>query len=303
MLAPALAPHEKQRIRLLVQAAVTAAAAVVAAVLAGLVAATVWHNPKTTFLAALLPFFGGGWLATSQLKTFKASCRSEALGKLADAIGLSFDDEAEPLGVPTLQQYALMPSFERSNYQDQFTGTEKGCAFRLYEARLEVRRGSGNTEHWVAVFDGQVILIDFPTPFDGVTVINRHSLFGERHPGLERIHLESSQFERAFEVYGSDQVGARELVHPVFMERLNALESALSGKRLRCAFVGGQLMVVVEGGDLFEIVDLFRPIPNRDAARKGVDGIDHVLKLIQFILDPPPNPFASPASTESQPAA
>lgn len=269
-----------------------------AAVALGAVVATmIWHNPRITLTAGALPLFGGGWFVSGRLKRFAASCKEEALTRLADALGLSYDPDADAYGVARLQELALLPEFEQSNYQDQFTGSEQGCAFRLYEARMQVKRGSGNTEHWITVFNGQIILIDFPKPFVGTTVINRHSLFGARHPGLERIHLESGQFERSFECYGSDQVGARELVHPVFMERLNGLEAALGGKRLRCAFDGGKLMVIVEGGDLFDIVKVFRQIPDRDAVRRGVEGIDHLLKLIRVILAPPDNPYADdPAS-------
>ena len=114
--------------------------------------------------------------------------------------------------------------------------------------------------------------------------------------GLQRVGLESSQFERIFEVFGDDQVEARFLVHPAFMERLMALETSMAGRNLRCAFDEAHLLVAVEGGNLFEVVDVFKPLPNREQTKKGVDELGAVLALIDAILAPPPNVWAERAA-------
>jgi hypothetical protein len=98
------------------------------------------------------------------------------------------------------------------------------------------------------------------------------------------VHLVASEFEKAFEVWGTDQVEARYLLHPVMMERLIALEAGLHGKRIRCAFENGNLLVAVEGGNLFEPGDLFKPLVDPSRARRIVDEIASVVKVMDQVL-------------------
>src|SRR6185369_3828081 len=123
----------------------------------------------------------------------------------------------------------------------------------------------------------------------GVTVVRRDlgwfnfmNRFGEGD--LKRVGLEDPKFERDFEVYASDQVEARELVHPVFMERLLALESHFDGKRIRCAFQDGDLLLAVEGRDRFELGSMFRPLPDPTRVRTVVNDIAEILRLIDSML-------------------
>src|SRR5262249_17869964 len=158
------------------------------------------------------------------------------------------------------------------HYEDCFSGERFKCGFTLYEAHLEEKHQTKNGTSYSTVFRGQVVRIAFPKKFLGTTVVRRDlgwfnfvNRFGNGN--LQRVGLEDSKFERDFEVYGTDQVEARELVHPVFMERLLALEAHFDGKRLRCAFEGGDLLLAVEGRDRFELGSMFRPLADRDRVR------------------------------------
>jgi hypothetical protein len=63
-----------------------------------------------------------------------------------------------------------------------------------------------------------------------------------------------------------------------------ALESGLHGKRLRCAFEGGDLLAAVEGGDLFEPGDMFKPLVDASRARRIVDEIASVVRVMDQVL-------------------
>lgn len=226
---------------------------------------------------------------------FEQRCKARALEELAGALGMTYvGADFEPPAMERLQQLKLIGNdAEDSEYEDLFSGTRSGAAFQLYEAKLTKQNGKST----VTVFQGQVLRIAFPKKFLGVTIVNRDSQRWFKPKGFQKIGLESSQFERIFEVFGTDQVEARFLVHPAFMERLMALEAAMSGKNLRCAFDDSHLLVAVEGGDLFEVVDVFKPLPDREQTRKGLGELDAVLKLIDAILAPPPNVWAQVEKT------
>ncbi len=291
ILAPALAPHEAERRGLLQQAVVVTLVVEVLGIGAGLYAGQTWHRPGFVGIGALMPAWFAWGVMWSRLKAFRTRCKAEALSRLAAAIGLDYlCDGFEGEGVPRLQGLGLLPRFQRASYEDRFAGRRQGCGFEVFEAHLEDKQSDGKSSHWVDVFRGQLVRIAFPKAFEGTTVVNRAG----RHwssPGFEPVGFASSQFEHAFQVFGTDQVEARYLVHPAFMERLLALETALGGENLRCAFDAGFLTIVVDGGDLFEIVKVLKPLPDRAAARRGVEGISHVLKLIDAVMAPPPRPY------------
>lgn len=224
---------------------------------------------------------------------FQERCKDRALGDLAAALEMTYDRagfEAPAYGRFTGLGLVEARSDSRE-YEDLFAGERQGASFQLYEARIV--RGTGKNRR--TVFAGQLLRIAFPKKFLGTTIINRDIAKWSKPAGFQKVGLESSEFERIFEVFGTDQVEARFLVHPVFMEKLIALETAMLGRNLRCAFDDGDLLVAVEGGNLFEIIDVFKPLPNREQTKKGIAELQAVLNLIDAILMPPKNVWAERA--------
>ena len=189
----------------------------------------------------------------------------------------------------------LVPGWDRSAYEDLIVGNRNGIDFEFFEAHLEERRtttdSKGRTQtKWVTVFRGQCIRFDFHKRFFGHTLVTRDAgffnFFGSMTMGdLDRARLESSEFEDAFEVYTSDQVEARFLLTPDLMQRLVELEEVFHGKKLRCAFEGGEMYIAVEGADLFEPGSMFTPLDNPDRTRELLDDFSVLFHLIDQVSD------------------
>jgi hypothetical protein len=182
----------------------------------------------------------------------------------------------------------LIPSCDRSTFEDWFSGTHDGASFDLYEAHLEREsKDDKGRSSYSTVFRGQIIRLAFPRKFLGRTIVRRDAgilnAFGGGE-GLKRVGLEDPKFEKVFEVYGTDQVEARYLVHPVLMERLLDLEQSFKGEKIRCAFEWGEMLIAVEGGNLFEPGDLFKPLPDPARARRIVDEIGKVMNVMDSVL-------------------
>ena len=211
------------------------------------------------------------------------------LTTVADAIGCHYKaDGFVAAVVPRMRELGLLPHFDRASYEDCFSGQRFKCAFDLFEAHLEEKHQTKSGTSWTTVFRGQIVRVAFPKHFLGVTVVRRDlglfNFLNRFGSNLQHVGLEDAKFERDFDVYGSDQMEARELVHPVFMERLLALEKAYDGKRLRCGFQDGDLLLAVEGRNRFELGSMFAPLADPKRVRVVVDDIAEVLRLIDSML-------------------
>lgn len=232
-------------------------------------------------------------IAYQPLAKLAKKLKQEYCAAIAEAMGASYAIAGfSPPALPRLKSLKLLPSYDRSNFEDLFSGAHKGARYELYEGHLETRStDSKGRTRYTTVFRGQLIRMHFPREFLGVTIVRRdagvfNAFGGGQLDGkkLERVRLVASEFEKAFEVWGTDQVEARYLLHPVMMERLIALETGLHGKRIRCAFEGGDLLVAVEGGNLFEPGDMFKPLVDPSRARRIVDEIASVVKVMDQVL-------------------
>ena len=227
--------------------------------------------------------------ANSDVEKVRRKVKTASLTAIADSIGVTYT-----LMVPAGPAFdrcmalSLLPGHDRKKFEDWFAGAHAGANFDLYEAHLERRhRDNKGRTHWSTVFRGQIVRLKFPRDFLGVTVVRRdagifNGLLGGRN--LQRIGLEDPKFEKAFEVFGTDQVEARYLLHPVFMERLLALETAFRGKKIRCAFEQGDLLIAIEGGNRFEPGSMFKPLADEARAHALVDDLGSVMRVIDAVV-------------------
>jgi hypothetical protein len=102
--------------------------------------------------------------------------------------------------------------------------------------------------------------------------------------GLERVLLEHPEFVRRYEVYSSDQIEARALLTPAFMERFTAL-AASSGFALPGALAEGNRLVValpksMGTRDLFEPPAYWKP-----AGGRALVGLERDIRAVLDVAD------------------
>jgi Protein of unknown function (DUF3137) len=243
-------------------------------------------------------------VAYMPLQQLSERIKAGSLSAIAGAIGVTYGGSgAAPPALSRFRDLDLLPSHDRSKFEDFFHGERQGCAFDLCEAKLEDERKTKNGTTYVTVFRGQMIRMAFPKKFLGVTIVKRDAgvFNGLRGLGeLKRVGLGDSTFEKAFEVYSNDQVEARYLVHPVFMERLIHLEQAFNGRRVRCGFQEGDLLLAVETDDRYEIGDMFKTLDDPARARRIVGDIAEVMKLMDAVLTSEIAPLVSRRAQEPE---
>lgn len=229
-----------------------------------------WFAPAlpldlTAFVTAAGIALAGYW-TYRPLAAAKQAIKIGINAAIAESFGVAYVAEVEPgPEFEAARTYGLVPDFDRSQFEDRWHGTLEGHGFDLYEAHLEERRGSGKNRRWVTVFRGVIIRMAFGRRFHSTTLLERagahrswfglggtsaHVTFdGHRLARVDQVH---PAFGEVFALFSDDQVEARVLVHPSYVEHLLRLESAFGAKELRALFSRGEVIIAVEGRNLFE---------------------------------------------------
>ena len=242
-------------------------------------------------LAGLSVIAGIGIAAymSSDLRKLAGQAKSFMVTPIAREFGLEY---LEAPGVqPSIRDFraaGLLPGWDREGFEDKLTGERDGVPFEFFEAHLEDKRtrtdSNGRTRtEWVTVFRGQCLRFGFHKTFYGRTLVARDAGLFNRFgggSGMNIAKLEDPVFEKIFSVYTTDQVESRFLLTPDLMQRFVDLEETFRGGSIRCCFVGGEILIVIANGDMFEPGSLFTPLDNPERIRELLDDFAAVFHLI-----------------------
>lgn len=172
----------------------------------------------------------------------------------------------------------LFDSYDYISYDDIFAGDFKDVNFEIIEAKFT--KGAGKSKS--TIFDGAIIKLDMNKSFKGRTVIRPNTLLHTSpSPILKHTELEDVDFEKRFDVFTDDEVEARYLITPSFMERLNEMLVAFKADKVSCAFYNKYLFVALHTSeDLFSICSLFKRV---DDPKQFFTMFEEILSIIKLI--------------------
>ncbi|MEQ8746911.1 DUF3137 domain-containing protein [Pyruvatibacter sp.] len=258
----------------------------VVGLMGGFSAGWLGYVPAGIVLLAGIGFLG---YRTAAVYEVTSHVKQELMTRICDFLGFVYTAEPSTAGLQQFRATGILPDYDRANAEDEIAGTHESVAFTLYEAHLEdrrTRRSNGRTEtYYVTVFRGVLARFTFPKRFAGRTVLLRDggvigNFFAGIGKGATRVKLEDPKFEKQFQVFSDDQVEARYLLTPTFMERTLALAEALEGT-LQLSFDDNRLLISVNGGDdRFEGGGLFARVDDPQQVAKMVEEIGIVFQII-----------------------
>ena len=172
----------------------------------------------------------------------------------------------------------VIPNFESVNYDDVFKGSYNDVNIDIVES--EYIHGSG--KYRSIVFDGVIIKLDMNKPFTSHTLIKPNGLIHiSPSSKLKHTELEDVEFNKQFDVYTNDEVDARYLITPSFMERLKDMEIAFKADSVSCVFYRKYLIIALSTKkDLFSICSLIKPIDDEQQYFQMYEEIVSIIKLI-----------------------
>ena len=222
------------------------------------------------------------------MRSVQADTKENIVGNLCRFLGLTFQSDlsvSSRLG-QFIELGLVTKTYDRSEFEDQISGEAHGAKFLLHEAHLEKEEGSGKNRKWVTKFRGQLLVIEFHQKFLGRTIVLRDKgwLQRKKKNEMKRVGLVDPVFEKIFEAYGTDQVEARYLLTPTFMQRLVDLEHSVDGKNIRFGFDGGHLFIAVETTNRYEAGSMFEPLTETSRTQKILDEIGAIYDVIDGVM-------------------
>ncbi|HVY87482.1 MAG TPA: DUF3137 domain-containing protein [Hyphomonadaceae bacterium] len=216
--------------------------------------------------------------------------KEKVLPKLAATFG---DLSWRPAVMPDIAQLRAEQIFRENgeaSADDEIFGTYRNLPLNIVE--LKITRRQGKTTH--TVFNGLLVNLDLPRDTGAVTAVvaddGAIGNFRDRMlaSGRQRVALEDPVFEKVYEVYGTDQIAARALLNPAFMERFLALGDRPEWGRPLLLCTGRKLTIAFpksSSRNLFEPPSFTKPAANREALVKLRDDIAAVLKAADAVID------------------
>lgn len=225
----------------------------------GLGIGVVTMEPVAGGIALAVGLLAGWALARIPVFSFNSSLKERLVKRVINERGFVYSPAGGAFSLRPLKR--VLPSFDRESREDYIAGDINGVDFSAVEIHLEDRRtrvdSKGRTKtYYVTVFRGRVASYDMHKSFSNPIILstNTWDLLGSLSnvfTGLEQIRLEDPEFEKMFDVYGSDQVEARYILTPGMMERLKDIRRRHGG--LEAVFDGGKIHLAISTGqNLFE---------------------------------------------------
>lgn len=191
-----------------------------------------------------------------KLSDVKREAKLSVLPILCDYLEFDYSHSPRLNKLRRFRDLSILPSYDEEKREDEVSGSLTEVDFWLQETKLvRVTRTKKSTKR-TTVFKGLLCHFDFHKNFMGTTIGKKDysaigNFFADAFTSGERVKLEDPDFEDKFQVYATDQIEARYLLTPGFMQRLLDLLNASFIKNIQFAFDDGKLFMSLESSKKF----------------------------------------------------
>jgi hypothetical protein len=232
---------------------------------------------------------GEYWAAYKLARQYRRRYKESVLPQIASELGNLTYRESSKREMERLAGMRILPHYDSLDSDDEIHGVHSGLPIRIVEVRLRRRQNKKR----VTVFDGLMIGITLPRSLTGTTLVLTDRGAWENFKAgwggadLETVRLEHQEFEKRYEVRSTDQIEARALLTPAFMERFVELGTR-GGFSVPGAIAEGNTLTValpkrMGAGDLFEPPPYWMPAGGAALVRLEND-IRAVLRIADTVI-------------------
>lgn len=188
-----------------------------------------------------------------------------------------------------IQQSRIIKSYDRFLTDDCFEGIYKDVPVSVFEYEL-YKRGyrhyNGRTSaYYYKSAQGILFKARMNKEFQGQTIIVKDSGFFNKfkqYKNLQRVGLESPEFEKAFEVYSDNQVEARYLLTTVMLEYVMKLKTIFP--KIELSFFAEHVLINIETKkNMFECSSFFHSIINKKRIYQNFEELYLLFSIIECL--------------------
>lgn len=227
-------------------------------------------------------------------KHFRASYKTQIIASLAQAQGLQYNHQAciSRSDYDRSKIFSTRP--DRYWGDDYLTGTVGKTGIRFSELHTQYKSG-GKNKSYHTIFGGIFFIADFNKHFVGETFVLpdvSENVFGSGLGGFfqklnimrpQLVKLEDVEFEKAFAIYGTDQVEARYILSPALMQRILKLKQKFN-TNVALSFIGSHVYIAITiNKNLFEAPWLFTPIDNYKQLEEYYNDIAMCVEIVELL--------------------
>jgi hypothetical protein len=227
-------------------------------------------------------------------KHFRNSYKTQIIASLAQAQGLQYNHQTCISRSDYDQSKIFATRPDRYWGDDYLSGTVGKTNIRFSELHTQYQSG-GKEKSYHTIFRGIFFIADFNKHFSGETFVLpdvSENVFGSGIGGFfqklnmarpQLVKLEDVEFEKAFAIYGTDQVEARYILSPALMERILSLKLRFNTK-VALSFIGSHVYIAITiNKNLFEAPWLFNPVDNYKQLEEYYNDIAMCVKIVEIL--------------------
>ena len=209
----------------------------------GALAARFWGEAAAgVFLGISVYGAVSAFLTASKRRNFRSNFKNRVVASIAKSFGLSYDESG---GLGTDEFFEIYDCYiNEQSSEDMMSGEVQGVRVRFsdFYAAEKVRTKNGTRTD--VKFQGVLFVADFHKRLNcEVRVCHKNSRNLRRYG--QRANMDDVKFEEFFDVYTTDQVGARYALTPLLMQRLTEIYLRL-GSQINAVLREDKIYVAIE---------------------------------------------------------
>lgn len=178
-----------------------------------------------------------------------------------------------------LTHSCLFDKFRYMDHDDCISGTFDNTRFSAMELGL----GTPSDKRTCSVFKGICIDIPMKTHISGYTLLYNTQI-PMCVPILQPVKLEDISISGQYQIFSDNQLEARVLLTPLFIERLNNLKKCFYNKRVDVSFFDGHALFAIHTHqNLFEPFSLFKKTTDLETYARYYDEIKSIYDLTKIL--------------------
>lgn len=189
-----------------------------------------------------------------------------------------------------IRDLSLFKNFEQFSFDDYIKGTYKGLNLEIQEMTLSTFITTGKSTASAVSFHGLLLSCSLNKKTKGKTIFYKnHGIFNvvERFLGksssAQEVKLEDVEFEKEFKTFSTDQINARYLFTPSFMERLKELSKSKKDYEISGEFLNGKLYLAISCGKNFFEFPFFRSAYESEIYENVLADLEELLKIVDTL--------------------